>query len=164
MENDEIRTFTCEGFGSTPQPDWYREAVRLSADDRVDWHRALSQALGAEHKGLTPSPIDKMGYEISFWQSTDHGSFVEIDSECGLFEEVLIPDADDWLPFIATYLVPLLAAVTQMETAHQLERLTNAVISWARHGEGDHVDRYSGESRIDKARDAARRARLQAQT
>jgi hypothetical protein len=161
MGHDEMRVFSREGFGSAPRPDWYREAVRLSVEG-LPWHNALSQALGAEHKGLTPSPIGDMGYEISFWQSADHGTYAEIDSECGPCEEVLIPDATDWLPFMATYLVPVVSAAAQMEAAHQLQRLTNAVISWARHGEGDHIDRYSGQSRIDKDRDAARLARLRA--
>ena len=79
-----------------------------------------------------------------------------------MIEQVLVPDPADWLRFMSAHLVPLVAAAAQMETAHQLERLTNAVIAWVRHGEGDHIDRYSGQSQIDKERDAARQARLRA--
>ena len=79
-----------------------------------------------------------------------------------MIEQVLIRDPADWLPFMSAHLTPLLAAVAQMDTAHQLGRLTNAVISRARHGDGDHIDRCSGRSRIDEERDAAHRARIRA--
>lgn len=36
------------------------------------------------------------------------------------------------------------------------DKFANAFIAWARHGEGDHVDRETGQSRIDLARDRER--------
>jgi hypothetical protein len=50
--------------------------------------------------------------------------------------------------------------VAQMETAGQLERLTNTALSWVRHGDGQHVDRSSGLSQIDRQRDRETIARL----
>ena len=55
------------------------------------------------------------------------------------------------------YLTPLLAAFSQMETANQLQRLTNAAIAFMRHGEASHIEGYRGLSQIDLDNDEMRR-------
>ena len=145
-------------------PEWFEQAVHISSSERVGWQHAVSRAFGAEHQGLTVDATGPIGLDISFWQSPRHGVYVEIDSGLDMIEQVLIPELTDWLPFMSAHLVPLVSAAVQMETAHQIDRLTNAVIAWARHGEGDHIDRCNGRSRIDEERDAACRARLRTRT
>jgi hypothetical protein len=164
MRDDIIRLYEHGRFSSIPVPDWLERAVDISSSEKLDWHHAVSRALGAEHQGLTVDSMGPIGLDISFWQSPRYGVYVEIDSGLDMIEQVLVRDPADWLPFMSAHLTPLLAAAAQMETAHQLERLTNAVISWARHGEGEHLGRSSGRSRIDEDRDAAHRARLRART
>ena len=76
-----------------------------------------------------------------------------------MIEQVLVRDPADWLPFMSAHLTPLLAAVAQADTASQLKRIANALISYGRHGRGDHVDRWTGLSCIDEMREAEYRAR-----
>jgi hypothetical protein len=164
MMDDVIRPYEHGRFSNIPVPDWFERAVEISSSERVGWQHAVSRAFGAEHQGLTVDATGPIGLDISFWQSPRHGVYVEIDSGLDMIEQVLIPELTDWLPFMSAHLVPLVSAAVQMETAHQIDRLTNAVIAWARHGEGDHIDRCNGRSRIDEERDAAHRARLRART
>jgi len=158
--DDVIRLYEHGRFSSVPVPEWFERAVDISGSEKLDWHHSVSRALGAEHQGLTVDSTGPIGLDISFWHSRRHGVYVEIDSGLDMIEQVLVRDPADWLPFMSAHLTPLLAAAAQMETAHQVERLTNAVISLARHGEGNHVDRHSGRSKIDEEQDAAYRARL----
>jgi hypothetical protein len=162
MMDDVIRLYENGRFSSIPVPDWLDQAVDISGSEELDWHHSVSRALGADHQGLTVDATGPIGLDISFWHSLRHGVYVEIDSGLDMIEQVLIRDPADWLPFMSAHLTPLLAAVAQMETARQLEHLTNAVISRTRHGDGDHVERCSGRSRIDEERDVAYRARMRA--
>jgi hypothetical protein len=88
--------------------------------------------LGAEHMSLMDEPLAPTWLEIRCWFSATQGNLVMIETPLALVEQVLILDPSDWLPFLSAHLTPLLTAVAQTETAHQVERLTNAVISWAR--------------------------------
>ena len=164
MMDDVIRLYEHGRFSNIPVPDWFERAVDISSGEKLDWHHSVSRALDAEHQGLTVDSTGPIGVDISFWRSLRHGVYVEIDSGLDMIEQVLVRDPAEWLPFMSAHLTPLLAAAAQMEAAHQIERLTNAVISWARHGEGEHLDRCSGRSIIDEERDAAYRARLRART
>ena len=76
-----------------------------------------------------------------------------------LIEEVSVPHDADWLPFLSTYLVPVASAMLQADTAYLLQRIGNTLIAWGRHGQGEHIDRFSGESHIDERRDQALRSR-----
>jgi hypothetical protein len=162
MMDDVIRLYENGQFSNIPVPDWFERAVDIRSGEKLGWQQAISRVLGTEHQGLTVDATGPIGLDISFWHSLRHGVYVEVDSSLDMIEQVLVRDTADWLPFMTTHLMPLVAAAAQMQTAHQLERLTNAVIAWARHGEGDHIDRCNGRSRIDEERDAACRARLRA--
>jgi hypothetical protein len=161
MNFDTLRVYSRAGVISVSAPDWYHEANLLSEQEHLDWHKAIGRVLGAEHQSLTVEPVPPAYIEINFWRSPAWGSFVVIETPLEFIEHVLVPDPADWLLFMTTHLVPLQAAVGQMAIAAQLERLTNAVIAFGRHGSGEHIDRESGRSGIDARRDAGRTNRMQ---
>ena len=68
----------------------------------------------------------------------------------------------DWLPFLAKYRAPLIATATQSAVLQMQSKIANTLIAWARHGEGSHVDRETGLSRIDLDNDRDRRRAQQA--
>jgi hypothetical protein len=129
MSEPTIRVYTKGTFTSEPVPGWYREAMRL-CDGGGDWHKAVSRVLNVEDNSLTGEPFGQTEYEVLFWRSAKHGTFVEINNGFGLIEEVIVPDDTDWLPFLTTYLAPMLTAVAETEVARRLERIGNALISW----------------------------------
>jgi hypothetical protein len=157
---ESIRLYQQGRLSNIPAPGWLERAIDLSCNERLGWQASVTRAIGVEHQGLTAEAIGPIGLDVSFWRSPTHGIYVELDSHLDLIEQVLIPDPADWLPFISVYLMPLMSAVVQMETAGQLERLTNTALSWVRHGGGQHVDRSSGLSQIDRQRDRETIARL----
>ena len=156
MKDSEISLYSGTGFTTIPAPEWLLEADRLCKPG-ANWQDVISQVLGCEQRSLNPVPIGANEYDFSFWQSEKTGTYVEIDSAFGPRECILILDDADWLPFMQAYLVPSLAAVSQMEMASQLERLTNAAIAFMRHGEGSHVNRVTGLSGVDLDNDKMRR-------
>ena len=164
MMDDVIRLYEHGRFSSIPVPDWFERAVDISSSEKLDWHHSVSRALGAEHQGLTVDSTGPIGLDISFWHSLRHGVYVEIDSGLDMIEQVLVRDPADWLPFMSAHLTPLLAAVAQADTATQLRRIANALISYGRHGRGEHVDLWTGLSRVDEKREEEYRARLLART
>lgn len=164
MTIETIRAYEAGRFSSIRLPDWLERAGAISRSEKLDWHPAISEAIGAEHQGLTVDGTGPVGLDIGFWYSLQQGVYVEIDSELGIVEQVLIPDPVDWLPFMSAHLTPLLAAVSQAETARQLERIANALISFGRHEHGDHIDRWTGRSRIDEKREKEYWARQRART
>lgn len=156
MNDSEISLYSGAGFTTIPAPEWFLEAGRLCRPGG-NWQDTITQVLGSEQQSLNPVPIGANEYDFSFWPTATLGTYVEIDSAFGPCERILVAKDADWLPFMSTYLVPLLAAVSQMETASQLHRLTNAAIAFMRHGEGSHVDRVTGLSRVDLDNDKMRR-------
>jgi len=158
MNDSEISLYTSTGFTTIPAPEWLLEAGRVHKTSET-WQDTITRVLGCEQRSLNSEPIGPNDYDFSFWQSEKIGTYVEIDSALGPRECILILEDADWLPFMTTYLAPLFAAACQMETASQLGRLTNAAISFMRHGEGNHIDRHSGRSEVDERRDAENLAR-----
>lgn len=53
MSYDRIRLYDAGRFDDAELPDWYREAERLSENERIDFHRALERVLDCEHTLLT---------------------------------------------------------------------------------------------------------------
>jgi hypothetical protein len=68
---------------------------------------------------------------------------------------IWIPEATDWMPFVSAHIAPLISADAQATIADTLWVLKNAAIAFFRHGEGDHVSRQDGLSRIDINNDRA---------
>ena len=158
MSDETIRVYTSGSFTSEPVPGWYREAMRL-CDGGGDWHKALSRVLDVESNSFPAASIDQPVAEVVFWRSRHHGAYVEISNMLGLIEEVIVPHDADWLPFLSTYLVPVASAMMQADMAYLLERVGNTLIAWGRHGQGEHIDRTTGQSRIDERRDQLLRSR-----
>ena len=157
MSFDRLRVYDAGRFHDVDLPDWYHEANRLIEAERIDWHRALERVLDCEHTLLTEDDMFSIGLEIRFWPSTMTGTFVLIEEPLGLVEQVLILNPTDWLPFLSTYLAPLIAASNQSAVVAAQRKIANALIAWARHGGGSHVDRETGLSRIDLSEDTRRR-------
>jgi hypothetical protein len=79
------------------------------------------------------------------------------------FAEIWVAEAADWLPFNSAYIEPFLLTRATLHQADRTERLGNALIAYARHGDGRHVDRDTGESRIDHREDWERQKRERAE-
>ena len=161
MSYDRIRLYDAGRFDDAELPDWYREAERLSANERIDFHRALERVLDCEHTLLTGDGPLGGAFEIRFWPSEVQGIFVLIETPLAFIEQIVVPNPGDWLPFLSRYLAPLIAASNQSAMFALHGKIGNAFIAWARHGEGSHVDRDTGISRIDLDNDRDRRRAVQ---
>ena len=165
MSYDTLRVYQAGQFQDVPLPDWFREALCISEQERVDWYRALERVLDCELMMLTGEATMGCLIEVRAWPSSLHGFLVLFETPEFLVEQVLIPKATDWLPFMAQHITPIISAAAQGASAEDQTRLANAFIAWARHGEGCHVGRETGRSRIDLDRDRARlRAELARET
>ncbi len=162
MSYERIRLFDAGRFHDTKLPDWYHKAERLSETERVDFHRAFDRVLDCEHTLLTEEGTLGGVLEIRFWLSEIHGIFVLVETPLSIVEQIVILNPVDWLPFLSRYLAPLIAVANQSSTIAVHARIANAFIAWARHGEGSHVDRDTGLSRIDLDNDRDRRRAQQA--
>mgnify|MGYP003598710030 CR=1 FL=1 len=159
---DRMRVYDAGRFTDTELPDWYHDAGRLSQTERLDWHHALERVLGCEYTLLTEEGMIAAGLEIRVWPSEAQGILVVIETPIALVEQVVVANPADWLAFLATYLAPLMATSAQSSILHMQDRIANALIAWARHGKGTHVDRETGLSRIDLDNDRNRRRAEQA--
>ena len=157
MSYDTLRVYEAGRFHDVDLPDWYHEAERLSQQEGVSWHHAFTRALGCYPVALTDEGCEGCWIEVRFWPSARSGNFVLIDTEAGIIEQVLVLNTIDWLPFLTAHITPLISAVAQTAGAERQRKLTQAFIAWARHGEGSHVDRETGLSRIDLDNDRDRR-------
>ena len=159
---DTLRVYEADRLHDVELPAWYLEAERLNQTERVDYYRAFDRALGCEHTLLTEDGMLGGAIAIRFWPSEAHGVFVLIETPLGLIEQVVVPNRADWLPFLARHLAPLVAVSNQSAAIALHGKVANAFIAWARHGEGAHVDRETGLSRIDLDNDRDRRRTQQA--
>jgi len=157
MMFDRMRVYGAGRFTDTELPAWYHEAGRLCHMERLNWHHALERVLGCEYALLTEEGMISAGLEIRVWPSEAQGILVVIETPLALVEQVVVANPADWLAFLATYLAPLMATSAQSSILHMQDRIANALIAWARHGKGTHVDRETGLSRIDLDNDRNRR-------
>jgi hypothetical protein len=142
-------------FHDQPAPGWYREAEELEAGG-LDWQKALSRVLGTDHDQYAES-LGDVGIEIRVWRSTGLGTYVETGDCIRTWDAVWVPLPSDWWPFQARYLLPLIASASSLAIAERLNRIGNALIAYTRHGEGNHIDRDTGDSWIDIRRDREQR-------
>jgi hypothetical protein len=161
MTYDRMRLYDAGRFHETELPDWYHEAERLSEAERIDFHRALERVLDCEYTLLTEDGMMGGSIEIRFWPSEMQGIFVLIETPLAFVEQIVVPNPADWLTFLSRYLAPLIAASSQSAMIALHGKIGNAFIAWARHGEGSHVDRETGFSRIDLDNDRDRRRAAQ---
>jgi len=157
MMFEKLRVYDGGDFHEVELPDWYHEAERISEEERFDWHRAFDRVLDCEHRQLTDDGMPGGWIEVRFWPSPTQGIFVIFETPLCLVEQVVIPNPTDWLPFLTHHITPLIAAAAQSALAETQARMASALIAYARHGKGSHVDRESGQSRIDLNEDRNRR-------
>lgn len=151
-------------FHDQPAPGWYRTARELEVRE-LDWHRALNQTLGVDHPDLYAiDPIGPVGMEICVWRSKSYGTYVETADCVRTWDAIWVPLPRDWWPFQAHYLLPLVASASNLAVAEGLTRIGNALIGHYRHGTGSHIDRETGESRIDIRRDREQRMNQRSST
>jgi hypothetical protein len=157
MPDQTISVFRAGTFSIDPAPAWLLE-VYARTDVLNDWYKAVYAVLGA---AVSSATIEDRGWtdgKFKAWRTPGDGYYVELSGEEESHAEVWLPDAADWLPFTTGFVEPFLqtrAAIRQIEA---IDRLANAVIAYARHGDGRHIERDTGKSRIDE--DADRRAEL----
>lgn len=149
MGFDSLRVYAAGRLSDMAPPDWYHEAERLSRDAGLTWHQAVSRVLGCCGEPLTEDGSEGGWIEVRFWPSVSLGTFVLIDTEAGIIEQVLVPNPVDWLPFLTQHITPLITAAAQAASSAQQRKLARAFIAWARHGAGDHIERETGLSEID---------------
>lgn len=146
-------------FAAVPVP----EDLSAALDEAwrgARWQDAVSAAIGAECALITLGAVGVTGYEIAAWHTADRGSLVGISNDVGLVSIVQVPDPRDWWPFQTQHLVPLVSSIANLASREPLGRLADAFISYARHGEGRHINRGDGSSTIEQDELEAWRARM----
>ena len=152
---EQIVTWRAGQFANEPHPPWL-QAIREAADTAGDWDAAIAKVLGRDHHRLVIGNSHWPTGELRVHYPPDGGRYVELLEGEHTFAEVWIPDPADWLAFNAAYIEPYLLTRATLHNAERVERLANAIIAFARHGEGRHVERETGESLIDRREDAER--------
>ena len=153
MSFDTMRVYEAGQLYDVDLPDWYHEAERLFQKEGVNWHHSFTRVLGCTSVPLTDDGCEGGWIEVHFWPSTTVGTFVLIDTEAGIIEQVLVPNPTDWLPFFTQHITPLIFAAAQAASSAQQRKLTRAFTAWARHGKGKHIERETGQSEIDLEQD-----------
>lgn len=161
---DRIVTWRAGRFANELRPHWLL-AVQGAADAAGDWDAALTKVLGRDHLRLVIGSSHWPTGELRVHYPPGGGRYVELLEGEHTFAEVWVPDPADWLAFNAAYIEPYLLTRATLHNTERVDRLANAIIAFARHGEGHHVDRETGESLIDRREEeryrresAARRA------
>jgi hypothetical protein len=142
MTDQTVTVYRAGSFSTEAAPPWM-SAVHATEQEIENWDAALDRVLG---KCVSRAAVEGIAWpvaEVVARRTPDGGYFVDMIAEEFSHAQVWIPDPADWLPF----------------QVGSLDRLTNALIAFARHGEGRHIDRLTGESRIDEREDAERRQR-----
>jgi hypothetical protein len=152
---EQIVTWRAGRFANEPRPPWLL-AIREAADTAGDWDAAVTKVLGRDYLRLVIGNSHWPTGELRVHYPPDGGRYVELTEGEYTFAEVWVPDPADWLPFNAAYIEPYLLTRATLHNAERVERLANAIIAFARHGEGRHVERETGESLIDRREDAER--------
>jgi hypothetical protein len=160
-QDNTITVYRAGTFTAEPQPPWMK-SVRAATNKMEDWDKALERVLGERvaHTAVEGSAWAEA--EVAVRRTPGGGYFIDIMAAEFTHAEIWIPDPCDWLPFNASYVDPFLLARATIRQNECLDRLTNALIAFARHGEGMHINRMTGESRIDEREDLERRKRHEA--
>ncbi len=161
MSDDRITVYRAGSFTTEPRPPWLREIHRL-AEERRDWNASVYAVLEYATSILIIGDEYWPFGELRAHRTPEGGQYVELNEGEGTFAEVWVPDPADWLVFNARYVEPFLQTRATLYQADRTNRMGNALIAFARHGEGKHIDRDTGESRIDHREDWERRKREQA--
>lgn len=161
MIEDRIVVYRAGAFMSEPHPAWFL-AIRAAAKGGQCWDESVVKVLGHASVRLVIGSEGWPTGELRVHATPEGGRFVELMEGEYTFAEVWVPDLADWLPFNAAYIEPYLLTRATLHTAERIDRLANAIIAFVRHGEGRHIERETGESRIDHREDAERYRRERA--
>lgn len=161
MSDDRITVFRAGSFTTEPHPPWRREISRV-AEERRDWNGSVHAVLDYTSAHVVIGEEYWPFGELRAHRTPEGGQYVELNEGEDTFAEVWVPDPADWLVFNARYVEPFLLTRATLYQADRINRLGNALIAFVRHGEGKHIERETGESRIDQREDWQRRKREQA--
>lgn len=161
MHNDNtITVFRAGSFTTEAAPPWLA-AIRERRSKPVDWNQAARTVLGYTTSHVTIGHDAWPIGDMRAYPTPGGGHYVELGEGESIFAEIWVAEATDWLPFNSAYIEPFLLTRASLYQADRTERLGSALIAFARHGEGKHIDRETGESRIDHREDWERQKREQ---
>lgn len=156
METQErIVTWRAGRFANELRPAWM-EAIHAATDAAGDWDAAITKILGRDHLRLVIGNSHWPTGELRVHYPPDGGRFIELLEGEHTFAEVWVPDPADWLAFNAAYIEPYLLTRATLHNTERVDRLADAIIAFARHGEGRHVDQETGESLVDRREEEER--------
>ena len=161
-QNNTITMFHAGRFSTEAAPPWLVE-IRERRRKGTDWNDATLAVLKYTLGHVTLGHCDWPTGAMRAYPTPGGGRYVELSEGEIIFAEIWVPDATDWLPFNSAYIEPFLLTRATLYQADRTERLGNALIAFARHGEGKHMDRETGESHIDYREDREREKRDRAQ-
>jgi hypothetical protein len=153
-----ITVFRSGAFTTEPRPGWMA-AVHDAAKTHGDWDKALRHVLGLSHTHVRVGDDIWVDAEVSAYCTPGGGYLIDMMAGDTGHAEVWLPDPADWLPFHTAHVEPFLQARAAIRQNDRIDRLANVLIAWARHGDGKHIDRLTGESRIDQREDWKRHQR-----
>ena len=147
-----ITVYRAGTFTSETAPPWFPELL-AAAEELGDWDKAIHKVLvmQATHTAITDGACHYG--RVTAWHTPGGGMYVEMDSGDRGHADLWLPDTADWLPFSSAHVEPFLQTRAAFQQTFATERLANALIAFIRHGEGEHIDRVTGDSRIDQQED-----------
>jgi hypothetical protein len=155
-----VAVFRDGSFTSEPAPDWLMAACKHAGKDNRSWDEVLTSTIGNEPSITKVEDDTSFSGEVIDWITPDGGRYVELWDAVRAVAEVWIPHPADWLAFYSAHLLPFLQTHAEIAIAYHLDRIGNCLIAHGRHGEGRHIDLYSGRSQIDINRQRERVERL----
>ena len=161
-QDNTITMFHAGRFTTEAAPPWLI-SIRERRSKGMDWNKATLAVLGYTTAHVTIGDDMFPIGEMRAYPTPGGGRYVELGEGETSFAEIWVAEATDWLPFNSSHIEPFLLTRATLPPADRIDRLGNARIAFARHGEGRHVDRETGESRIDHREDWERQKREQAE-
>jgi hypothetical protein len=146
-------------FSDEEDPDWWKEACAAAdADSEKDFDELIRIALGGTQKNGHRFPAEQtsIGGEDNasriVFGFEGKGVYVELDDWVTTILSCWIPQKTDWPGFLVNYVLPFARAASLESMRQDIEFLKNIILAYARHGEGTHIETFSGESRFDNPR------------
>ena len=149
MTVDTITVFSAGTFTTEKAPDWLIAADESATENNRSWDDALTSAIGSKPSITKVEPDAVSSVEVIEWMTPGGGRYVEFWDTFRAVSDAWIPDPADWLAFYSAHVLPFLNTHAHIANASHLERIGNCLISYGRHGDGRHIDIYTGRSQID---------------
>jgi hypothetical protein len=144
MSEQKITRWTNSRFETVAQPEWWQSEIgRIESDPSI--------------------PDDGYGMrdiqDVSVWRLESDRGWIATFSNAMLVLYVHAQTDADYLDLLTTRVPAFISLGEDRPIASSLSDIRNAIFSWARHGQGEHIDRDTGESNIDRRRDREQRLR-----